>query len=114
MRNGKMSMEMRTTLVMRTMMHNITRRKWARNLTKVCIKITLCILEDSYKFNPLLELFKHDNTTTRKRHKLPGGMKYKNKKPKLDTKAAKSSKSNYKTNPKSSSKFNPKSKSKSK
>ncbi|KAH8395538.1 hypothetical protein KR222_005245, partial [Zaprionus bogoriensis] len=32
------------------------------------------------------ELFKNDNTASRKRHRLPGGMKYKNKKSKLDAK----------------------------
>jgi len=37
-----------------------------------------------------VELFKNDNSS-RKRHRLPGGMKYKNKKPKLDKKPMKKS-----------------------
>ncbi|KAM8703458.1 hypothetical protein ACLKA7_008133 [Drosophila subpalustris] len=48
--------------------------------------------KDEVGEDPDEELFKHDNKS-RKRHKLPGGMKYKNKKPKLDKKPMKKSKS---------------------
>ncbi|EDV93468.1 protein Peter pan [Drosophila grimshawi] len=49
--------------------------------------------KDEVGEEPDEELFKHENSTSRKRTRLPGGMKYKNKKPKVDNKSGKKWKS---------------------